>query len=341
VVLVDRDPQGVELEALARTMACDKPLRRPIVLVMMPLGTSVDADRLAAVGVSGILYKPIAATKLRAMLTQVLGSLHELERPVVVEKVPSRAPLSGRILVADDDATNQLVAVAILSSLGYHTDVVDDGVKVIQALKARRCDAVLLDCEMPRMDGYQASLRIRDGEAGAANANVLLLALTANALAGARQQCLAAGMNDYLAKPIERWQLGELLDHWLSASRASARIFDENALLKRLMGDRALGAAVVAAFLQDAPQQFTALNAYLARNEGQSARRQAHTLKGAAATVSAIALCASAAAIEKVCVKGDLLSAASLVAALQPQLEAFATAARELTALRDPQASAP
>jgi CheY-like chemotaxis protein len=325
VVLLDSNVHGIDVEPLARTIARDTQLGHPAVLVMTPLGAPVDSERLSVAGVSGFVRKPIAESQLRIVLAQALGLAGEVARPAAVEPRTPSAPVNVRILVADDDATNRAVARAMLSRLGYKADLVSDGVEVIEALKACRYDLVLLDCEMPKMDGYQAARRIRDGEAGSSNATVPLLALTANALMGAREKCLAAGMSDYLAKPIEPQQLKELVDRWLSAPSDTAKIFDADSLLQRLMGDRDFGAIVISAFLEDAPKQLTALKTHIAQGDARSAQRQAHTLKGAAATVSAVAVCASASDIEQACGVGDLRRAAALVPPLERQVDEFGT----------------
>ncbi len=327
VVLLDSNLQGIDVEPLARTITADPQLALPTVLVMTPLGAPVDAERLSAAGVSGFVRKPIPESQLRTAVAQALGAADEAARPAVVEPSAPPAPMDVRILVADDDATNRVVAKAMLSRLGYKADLVSDGIEAIKALKASHYDLVLLDCEMPKMDGYEAARRIRSGEAGSSNVRVPLLAVTANALSGAREKCLAAGMSDYLAKPIEPPQLKELLDRWFEAPPGgTASIFDADALLDRLMGDRDFAGIVIAGFLEDVPQQLVALKAHIVQGDAPAAHRQAHTLKGAAATVSALAVRASAADIEQFCSVGDLRRAAALMPSLERQVGEYATA---------------
>ena len=226
VVLLDREPQGIDVEALARLIAHDDHLSQPRIVLMTPFGAAIESERLSAAGVSAFLRKPIAERQLYAELAQALGAADHPVRPALIEARAATAPSKIRILVADDDPTNRLVAKAMLSRLGFTADLVGDRLQAIEVLKATRYDVVLLDCEMPKLDGYQTSRRIRDGQAGAANVHVPLLALTANALQGARERCLAAGMSDYLAEPIERRQLSDLLDRWLSASSVAQSASD-------------------------------------------------------------------------------------------------------------------
>jgi PAS domain S-box-containing protein len=323
LVLLDANLEDTTVAPLARLIASNDCLAHPRILMMTPLGMSVDSEALAAAGISGLVRKPVTERQLRKVLTEVLGVAHDPGSHASVEKRTRRAPSDARILVADDDPTNRIVAVAMLSRLGYASDTVDDGFAVIEALKARHYDAVLLDCEMPTMDGYQASRRIRDGAAGPENLPVPLIAVTAHALSGAREKCLAAGMNDYLSKPIEPRPLEDLLNRWLPVPPAAASRFDPDSLVLRLMGDRALAAVVLAAFRRDAPLQLAALTNYVAQGDGASAQRQAHSLKGAAATVSALEVRTSAADLETACLAGDLVGAAALIALITSRLSEF------------------
>ncbi|MEP7305133.1 MAG: response regulator [Acidobacteriota bacterium] len=323
IVLLDLDPQGIEVETLARMITGDDYLSHPRILLMSPLGAAVGAERLSAAGVSGFVRKPIAERQLHTAIERALGAADHEARPLLIGPRAPTVPRNVHILVADDDPTNRVVAKAMLSRLGYTADAVCDGVDALEALKAARFDFVLLDCEMPKLDGYQTSRRIRAGDAGPENANIPLLALTANAMQGAREKCLAAGMSDYLAKPIEQRQLSELLDRWIAASSDTTSIFDVDSLRRRLMGDRELCASVIATFLEDAPRQRAALKTQIAQGNERSAQRQVHSLKGAAATVSAVAVAASADEIEQACFAGDLRKAAARLPSLEGHLLEF------------------
>ena len=118
----------------------------------------------------------------------------------------------------EDNAVNQTVIEAMLRSLGYQVELVGDGAQAVSAVRERRFAAVLMDCRLPVMDGYEATRRIRDL---GAQGRLPIIALTANALQGDREACLQAGMNDYLAKPFKRMELQDVLDRWLSADSAA------------------------------------------------------------------------------------------------------------------------
>jgi len=216
---------------------------------------------------------------------------------------------SGRVLVVEDNVTNQQVALALLKRLGCRADAVASGKEALASLRRIPYDLVLMDCQMPEMTGYEASALIRKPESGVLNPRIPIVALTAHVMSGDREQCLAAGMDDHIAKPVEPETLAAALGVWLphpgneSAGDGRARsgparppraarstVFDEAALLERLMGDRELAARIIGAFLEDIPKQLAALQAHLAAGNTVAARRQAHTIKGAAANVNGAAL---------------------------------------------------
>jgi len=232
------------------------------------------------------------------------------ESPTLQRALPVSKP---RILVAEDNATNREVALAQLDKLGYQADAVRNGAEAVQALERGVYGLVLMDCEMPVMDGYEATRMIRKS----ARPNFPVIAITADAMSGDRERCLSEGMNDYLAKPVELEQLAEVLAKWLSvkadaagssaspenagseATAPAKPAFDETALLRRLMGDRKLAGMVLQGFLDNAPSQLQNLQQRLNDADSAGARAQAHMLKGSAATVAAEELHAIALAMER------------------------------------------
>ena len=136
-------------------------------------------------------------------------------------KTPSQASSSTNqlnILLAEDNAVNQTLAVRLLGKIGYRADVVENGLDAVDRVRSGRYDLVLMDCQMPEMDGYQATAEIRRLEAGKRHTNIV--AVTANAMRGDREKCLQAGMDDYLAKPIQLTKLKSVLERWSQVASA-------------------------------------------------------------------------------------------------------------------------
>jgi PAS domain S-box-containing protein len=221
-----------------------------------------------------------------------------------------------RILVAEDNPTNQFVVLAQLEKLGYEADAVANGAEAVDAVKRGGYDLVLMDCEMPVMDGYEATRQIRTSLLS----TIPIISLTADATASARERCLSIGMNGYLAKPLELSKLAVLLNRWMPAARAHVLpehfpkatnkpiecTFNEESLLRRLMGDRQLASAIIKGFLDDCPVQLENLSKLTSGGDATAARLHAHALKGAAATVGAEGLRSIAAEIEDVASVGNL-----------------------------------
>ncbi len=286
--------------------------------------------------------RPGIATPLPT--TPAEGSLAATAAPRGVQppiKVQTKGP--ARILLAEDNGVNRAVAVAMLTKLGYQFDVVTNGAEALCALRKADYDLVLMDCGMPQMDGYEATRRIRDCRAGTRNPLIPIVALTADAMSGARDRCVAVGMNDYVARPLEVRKLEDMLEKWLGLVATDLRsegkirlpvcplpaeaeaIFNPQELLARLMGDQELAGKVTAAFLDDAPRQLRTLKKMLQEGDADGARRQAHTLKGAAATISAEALRSLCCEAQKAAAANDLERASILLLRMQEQFEELKT----------------
>lgn len=245
------------------------------------------------------------------------------------------ARAQARILVVDDVTINQKVAQAILAKLGCRADAVSSGAAALAATEDAAYDLILMDCGMPEMDGYEATRRLRERESQTGKPRIPIVALTAHASAGDRAKCVESGMDEYLRKPIDPRRLAATIDKWLPAappdsqpelkespvSEEAACVFNKEELLGRLMGDRRVAGIIVAGFLQDAPSQLRRLGERLQEGDAEAIRRQAHRLKGAAATVSAGVLCALAHRVEEHARAGELEEAADAWRSMDGELE--------------------
>lgn len=223
------------------------------------------------------------------------------------------------ILVVEDNSFNQTVILAQLSKLGYQADLVEDGQQAVQAVKHRAYSLILMDCEMPVMDGFEATRQIR----ALGFVDVYIVALTAHAISGNRTKCLEAGMDFFFSKPLDLEYLARVLRKQSPAARPGApegssatafpwmtegthqSIFEPESLLARLMGDHELANVVVGAFVQDCPSQLENLRKLVAAGDAAGVRLQAHSLKGAAASVAAPHLSAIAAVLESTAETGN------------------------------------
>jgi PAS domain S-box-containing protein len=238
-----------------------------------------------------------------------------------------------RILVAEDNLTNGIVVLAQLRKLGYKADVVTNGAEAVEALERGGYNLVLMDCEMPLMDGYEATRRIR----GVLQLDLPIIALTADVMSSTRERCLSEGMDDYLAKPLELPQLASVLAKWISVAQVSnlahthsaktleseVSTFEEESLLRRLLGDRKLANSVLDVFIHDVPSQLTNLRKLLSAKDVPGIRLQAHALKGAAATVGAGGVRAIALAVEQAVIAGQLDQCVELVDCAVDEFERF------------------
>jgi CheY-like chemotaxis protein len=346
LALLDMCMPGMDGEGLARWIKADPQLQPTVLLLLTSLAQPSTPARLAEFGFAGCLPKPLHQAVLRHLITEVLSKTTPADRsptttqtanfiPRLTDGQPRRS--AARILVAEDNPTNQAVALAILQRLGYRADAVANGLEAITALQQIPYDLVLMDCLMPELDGYEATKRIRQPGSGSRTPNLPIIAMTASAMQGDREKCLRAGMNDYLSKPVQPTALASALDLWLSGTAKSpvangpapssanppaaapSAIFKPEDLLQRLLGDNTAARIILFGFMEDVPKQLRLLQDYVERNAQTEATRQAHTLKGAAGNVGAVALSRAAGDIELAGQEGDMARLASLLPGLEGQ----------------------
>ena len=339
IAIVDKAMPDVNGEELVRRIAADPLLTGTTPLLMTPFGEQVSAMSLHASRRIVCISKPIIEARLHEVLGGALGraagpDVTATERlPVTLRPGPVKSDV--RILLAEDHPVNQQVLLAMLGQLGLAADPVFNGAQAIEALRTTGYDLVLMDCEMPEVDGYEATRRIRNPATGTLNPRVPIVAVTAHAMPGDREKCLRCGMDDYLAKPIEPEELAQVLAKWLgrpapagkcSAGKTAApedcdQVFDRSGLLKRLAGNHGLAERLVREFLVDTPSQLRILRKLLEDGDADSARRQAHKVKGAAANLSAGPLREAAFHTEQAAMAGQLDKVADLLVAMEDEFE--------------------
>jgi CheY-like chemotaxis protein/HPt (histidine-containing phosphotransfer) domain-containing protein len=254
-------------------------------------------DREAGVEFAAYLTKPIKSSQLYEALVGIFGGRAPDDEPSAARADGAAAAASERpplrILLAEDNEVNTKLALLLLERLGYRADVVANGREALEALRRDRYDVVLMDVEMPEMDGLEASRRIHAEWPNATRPRII--AMTANAMQGDRETCLAAGMDDYLSKPIHRDELAAALERGapLGASPSETEAALDPAALEALetaTDDPAFVADLIETFRRDAPKLLEAMRSSSEGGDGETLRRAAHTLKSNARTFGAGAL---------------------------------------------------
>jgi CheY-like chemotaxis protein/HPt (histidine-containing phosphotransfer) domain-containing protein len=320
------DMDGLALAREIRRFRGDRVL--PL-LMLTSLGRRAE-DVDPGVEFAAYLTKPIKASQLYDALTSVFGDISEQVRPVEAgvgrdAAAADRAPL--QILLADDNAVNQQVAVVLLQKMGYRADVVTNGAEALAALARQRYDVVLMDVEMPIMDGLEASRRINQMWPAAQRPRII--AMTANAMQGDRETCLAAGMDDYLSKPIRREELAAALARSESVvvsaddSPTAEEVGDPEpvdlAQIEAAVGDPVFVRKLISTFLNDAPGLVGTLRSSLEQCNSEELRRAAHTLKSNGRTFGATALASLSEELELSARTGALVSAGDLVTRIEKE----------------------
>ena len=325
------DMQMPEMDglALAREIRRFRAARVLPLVMLTSLGRRKE-DVEAGVDFAAHLTKPIKASQLYEALMSAFGEISEEARPVGAgvargSEATSRGPL--QVLLADDNAVNQQLALALLKKMGYRADVATNGAEVLEALARRPYDVVLMDVEMPVMDGLEASRRIN--QEWPAGQRPRIIAMTANAMQGDREACLAAGMDDYLSKPIRREELAAALarSEARAVSADDAATADEVddpgsvdlAELEAAVGDPSFVRELISTFLNDAPDLLGELRSSLEQRDFEELRRAAHTLKANGRTFGATGLAALSEELELSAQRGKLADAVELVTRIEKE----------------------
>ncbi len=340
IAILDMQMPGMDGETLGRRITEDPALRQTLLVMLTSVGNRGDAARLQEIGFAGYLTKPVKQSRLYDCLAEVLGrqtTQQDAHRRSVVTQysVAEDRKHKIRILLAEDNTTNQLVALRILEKLGYHADAVANGLEAVTALATVPYDVVLMDVQMPEMDGFEATRHIRDASTSVLDHDVPIVAMTAHAMKGDQERCLEAGMNDYVSKPVNPQELAEALGRQLGrkdqlrpagkarTSASDSSSFDKKSALARVGGDEAILNEILGVFLEDALDQMELLDKALMNNDAEALRRQAHSLKGASGNVGALAVQRIASQIEASGQQNELNRAIRLLPEIRAEYEKF------------------
>jgi PAS domain S-box-containing protein len=326
LVITDLSMPDLDGFALARAIQRDRSLAGTRLILLTAFDERGQGEQALRSGFTAYLTKPVKQAQLHEALLAAIGSPVELEdAPLPASSAPTALHADQVILVVDDHPVNQQLAVRQLERLGYASQVTSNGRAAVEAAATNRPYAlILMDCQMPELDGFAATRAIRAFERQR-GWRTPIVAMTANAMQGDREQCLAAGMDDYLTKPVRGAELRQVLARWLPAPASDlANLLDHELIegLRELQtedhGD--LLGALIDIFEVDSHEQIGVLRAAIASNDLLGVGRAAHRLRGSSANLGAVELAARCAELEALSNGGSLADAAALLGRIEHEL---------------------
>ncbi len=328
------DKDGI---ALLEAMSQREDLQQVRRVMLSSMGRLPHGDALTRLQVAACVSKPVKTAALHSALMQAFGQQvapSKTRGDVIEHDLGERVAL--RVLLAEDNAVNQRVALRMLSSLGYRADVASNGVEALEMVRNRQYDLIFMDLQMPVMDGLEATRRIVEMH-GARRPRIV--AMTANALSGDANTCFAAGMDDYVAKPVRLQDvqraikrnaaaLGTTANTFVAAPPRAAAMLDKEPLneLRKLGAEveTDLVSELVDLYLKDAPARLAALKEALIGGDAKTAEREAHTLKSSSAALGAQTMAAMCKEAEQLAHVSDLTAVRNALPNLESTLKALA-----------------
>jgi CheY-like chemotaxis protein/nitrogen-specific signal transduction histidine kinase/HPt (histidine-containing phosphotransfer) domain-containing protein len=359
IAVIDMQMPGMNGETLGLTVKSDVHLSDTHLVMLTSMGIKTDFRRLKEIGFDAYLNKPARRKELKTVLSRVLAKGSDAQfqsvesHDSIHDIIGLFAGSKARILLAEDNIVNQQVALGILNKLGLRADVVANGAEAIKSMEILPYDLILMDVQMPVMNGLDATRRIREIEekrvvlstdgnmSQSVKSNVPIIAMTAHAIQGHREQFLAAGMDDYISKPVSPQELADLLKKWLPNNKDEGEciqnkqdteksdesnitdppVWDKHKMMERLLDDEDLANNIQDGFLADIPKQIMVLKAFLESGDISGVEFQAHTIKGASANVGGERLRAVAFEMERAATAQELTAASSFMNELERQFD--------------------
>jgi CheY-like chemotaxis protein len=340
LVLLDSHMPAMSGFDLAERIKHHADLHDTTILMLTSAGAGEDIARCRQLGIQAYLTKPVKSSDLLESIHRVLSASPWQPRLETAPLPPRAAGRPLHILLAEDSAINQRLAVALLQKQGHRVMVAATGVEALTALERDTFDVILMDVQMPELDGLETTRHIRRQEKGT-NRHLPIIAMTALAMKGDRERCLDVGMDHYISKPLHPQ---DLFDALAALPRETSRAtppagpppaappviqLNRNEVLARVAGDEVLLRTLVKLFVESCPGQMAALRASIACGDAALVRRQAHTLKGAVLNFGVGNVVDAAFALERMGLENDLTGADEawqrLDAALQGMPAALAT----------------
>lgn len=332
IAFLDYALQNVDGEVFGAALKSDPQYRDILLMMLSPEAEASHNQRFAEAGFSGRLDTPLTPRIFTDALDMLCGAIKSGEQPpfftadaltvAPAADTESRYSFDGyRILIADDNIVNQQVAMHILEKLGCHADIAANGQEAADMHADRSYDLILMDCQMPVLDGYQATKAIRAQET---DSRTPIIAVTAFTMQGERDQCLAAGMDDFLAKPIRLGTLREALGRWLHASTLdTSDAHDEIASMQKMFGSDFSELATL--YLADSPKRIAGLTEAAAEKNASRVASFSHSLGGSCASIGATGLATLCKELELQAKAGQLGSIDNMLAEVKTEYARIST----------------
>jgi two-component system, sensor histidine kinase and response regulator len=332
LVLLDANMPDLDGFSVAEEIQRRPELARATIMMLTSSGEYGDASRCRALGIAAYLTKPIR----QADLLEAICRVFETETRAVSTRQPATgiSPVLSpvKILLAEDNPVNRRVALGILGKRGHQVTVAVNGLEAVAAVERESFDIVLMDVQMPELGGLEANAAIRERER-TTGGHLRIVALTAHAMKGDQERCLAAGMDGYLVKPIDRQALFAVVEQGAPAvapgvPAPTIKAFDHEALVQQLGGDNELTEEILALFIEDCPSQLAAISSAIEQGDAKALTVHAHALKGAAGSVTAHGIAAVARELEMLGREGLLAATNGPWRQLEREVEQFLEAYR-------------
>jgi PAS domain S-box-containing protein len=324
VALLDHQMPDMDGIEVATRVRLSPELRQTGLILLTSAFPPGDTKMARETAIDAFLAKPVRMAHLYDCMATLLQQAEQVKRaPMIMQSALPEAPAEGRlrVLVVEDNLLNQRVVVRMLEKMGHVVDVANNGVVAVACVARRRYDAVLMDCQMPVMDGFEASREIRREQQGT-DRHTPIIAITASAMTNDQTKCLEAGMDAYLRKPVMADDLATVVERW-TGLRTRAHLAPLSVLSSRVLdtsciaGLRQLGAGefgkLAHLFLSDGAARVTALHAAAADGDGSAMAKLAHSFKGSAATFGATVLARRCDELQVLASSGDLVDSARLI----------------------------
>jgi two-component system, sensor histidine kinase and response regulator len=334
--LLDHQMPGCDGADLGRMVVRDESIKSTRLILLTSSGQRGDGQMFGDIGFAGYLLKPVSQRDLTACLVLALAnpaeSWHLRSQPLITRHAlrAQRGDGRNRILVAEDNLINQKVASRLLERLDYCVEVVPDGRAAVSAWQSGNFDLILMDCQMPHMDGYEATHEIRRLEDG--RRRIPIVALTANAMKGDEERCIAAGMDGFVSKPIDRLKLDACLNRFLPLAGVPGSTLprhvpvnaplDWKGLVDSVDGDEGFARELAGTFVAVGDRELATISTSLFTDDADALRGAAHTLRGASTNLLASRVTAAAERLEGAASSGGGEEIPALAETLQSELRA-------------------